>query len=227
MAVVATVLTLSSCSSSGATSKSGLPSTKSPPSASSPTPSASVPTSGAGFSLAKLASDTNYDFTYAASAGGAKINFIGAVHSLTDWRLQASSPAVTTYDVDGKGYSTVSGLSTVTSTTFTTPAGVHHLNGQYINAEALIGMTHVTGEKIRKGGPCTVAGQSGTIYNFGTPNNSYFSIGDQACVASNGALLLFAQGITGGSSASELHLTGDSELWQITAVGGVGPIAAP
>lgn len=223
--ILAISLVLSACGSTAP--KSGSSAAKSPPNSSSSSPSGSSSTSGGGFSLAKLASFTDYTFTYSASEGGATITFTGAVHSLTDWRLQASSPSVTTYDVDGKGYGTVAGLSTVTTTTFATPEGIHHLNGQYVNAEALLGMTHVFGEQIRKGGSCAVAGVNGTIYNLGTPKNSYFSIGDQACVASNGALLLFAQGVTGGASASALHLTGDSEIWQVTAVGGVGPIAAP
>ncbi len=228
----ALAFSLAACGSAGATATSTSSSAKSTPSQSSNSSSSansspSAPTSGTEFSLSKLASYTNYAFTYSAAAGGATITFTGAVHSLTDWRLQASSPAVTNYDVDGKGYGTVSGLSGVTTTTFATPEGIHHLNGQYVSAQALIGMTHVYGEQVRKGGSCTVAGQSGTIYNLGTPKNGYITIGDQACVASNGALLLFAQGVTGGASATALHLTGDSEVFQITAVGGVGPIAAP
>ncbi|WP_298209016.1 hypothetical protein [Ferrimicrobium sp.] len=228
----ALAVSLAACGSTGATStstkSSSSKSSSSASSSSSPANSSSPADSGgAGLSLSKLASYTNYAFTYSATGGGATTTFTGAVHSLTDWRLQASSPAVTNYDVDGKGYGTVAGFSAVTSTTFATPEGIHHLNGQYVNAQALIGMTHVTGEDIRKGGSCTVAGQDGTIYNLGTPKNSYFSIGDQACVASNGALLLFAQGVTGGASADALHLTGASEIWQVTAVGGVGPIAAP
>ncbi|MGC9156259.1 MAG: hypothetical protein ACP5HZ_11495 [Ferrimicrobium sp.] len=228
----ALAFSLAACGSAGATATSTSSSAKSTPSQSSNSSSSansspSAPTSGTEFSLSKLASYANYAFTYSAAAGGATITFTGAVHSLTDWRLQTSSPAVTTYDVDGKGYGTVAGLSSISSETFATPEGTHHLNGQYINAQALIGMTHVYGEEIRKGGSCAVAGQSGTIYNLGTPKNSYFSIGDQACVASNGALLLFAQGVTGGTTAAALHLSDASELWQVTAVGGVGPIAAP
>lgn len=234
----ALAFSLAACGSTGATSTStNSSSSKSQPSPSSNTPSSSTssspnssssaPTSGADFSLSKLASYTNYAFTYSVAVSGATVTFTGSVHSLTDWRLQTSSPAVTTYDVDGKGYGTVAGLPSISSETFSSSEGIHHLNGQYVNAQALIGMTHVYGEEIRKGGSCTVAGQSGTIYNLGTPKNSYFSIGDQACVASNGTLLLFAQGVTGGTTAAALHLSDASELWQVTAVGGVGPIAAP
>jgi len=182
---------------------------------------------GGGFTLAQLSPYTNYSFQYSASESKTTITFTGEVHSLNDWSLQASSPDVTTYDVNGKGYSTVSGFSTITSTTFATPEGIHHLNGQYVNAEGFIGMTHVAGERIRKGGSCSIAGQSGTIYNFETPSNSYLSIGDQACVSVKGALLAFAQGVTGGTSAATLNLSGANEVFQVTAIGNIPPIAAP
>lgn len=165
----AVALSLAACGSTGVTSvtttNSSSPAKSVPSGAPKSSSSASSSTStldgGAGLSLSKLASYTNYAFTYSASAGGAAIVGNGAVHSLTDWRLQVSSPAVTTYDVGGKGYGTASGFSGVTPETFATPEGIHHLNGQYVSAQALIGMAHVYGEHVRKGGVCTVAGQSG------------------------------------------------------------------
>jgi hypothetical protein len=226
VAASAILLALTGCESLGSEIKSGAPSK----STSTPSPSGtsgSELSRGGSFTLARLSPYANYAFQYTFTEDKATMTLTGEVHSLSDWRLQASSPDVTTYDVDGKGYSTVAGLSTISSTTFATPKGIHHLNGQYIFAEALIGMTHVTQERVRKGGSCTIAGQSGTTYNFETPSNSYFSIGDQACIASNGALLAFAQGVTGGTSAASLNLNGANEVFQVTAVGGIPPITAP
>lgn len=108
----AVALSLAACGSTGVTSVTTTNSSSSaksvPSGASKSSSSASSSTStlggGAGLSLSKLASYTNYAFTYSASAGGATIVGNGAVHSLTDWRLPASSLTVITHDGDGKGY---------------------------------------------------------------------------------------------------------------------------
>jgi hypothetical protein len=192
--------------------------------------STSSPSSGGGFTLATLAGLRNYTFTYSATGG---IDLTGRVHDPTDWETSDSvgaAPAVTTYDVGGQGYSTVAGFASVQHVSLSTPEGYTTLNGEHTWAEAFIGFTHVTGIRVTAAGSCDVAGQSGTTYDFATPSADAgtFSIADQACVArSSGALLSFAEGVTGGSAASTAGLSGRSEDFAVTSVGGVGPIAAP
>ncbi len=191
---------------------------------------ASSPGPGGGFTLARLAGLQNYTFTYSATGG---IHLTGQVHDPTDWEISTAvgaAPSVTTYDVGGQGYSTVAGAASVQRVPLSNPEGYTTLNGERAWAEAFIGFTHVSGMRVTAAGSCDVAGQPGTAYDFATPSADAgtFSIADQACVArSSGALLSFAEGVTGGSAASAAGLSGRSEVFTVTSVGGVGRIAVP
>lgn len=181
------------------------------------------------FSLARLAGLRNYAFTYNAS-GAAKA--VGRVHSPTDWQLAVTGgpTEVTTYDVNGQGYALVTGFTQVERLLFKTPEGFTHLNGERTWAQAFIGATHVTGMRITSAGPCRVAGERGTAYDFKTAlaARKIFSLADTACVSrTSGALLSFAEGVTGGSAAGAVGLDGKSQAFTVTALGGVGTIRAP
>lgn len=178
--------------------------------------------------LAALTSLRNYSFFYTASNLGASIRSVGAVHDPTDWRLATGS--VTTYDVGGHGYSVVKGFSTIEHTVFHTRFGYQHLNGEQTWGTALLDTTHVTGMRISRGSSCRIAGVPGTVYTLKTPgaDKGIFSAADQACVADrSGALLSFAEGVTGGGAAKTLHLSGAHELFEVTGIGRVGVIRAP
>jgi len=196
---------LASGCGSGGPSSAGASSTGGPGArtAKAPEPAArSQPTSSEGFSLSTLAGLRDYTFTYIATGG----------------------------DVDGQGYSTVRGSSTVQHVSFRTPEGRTHLSGEYTWAQAFIGFTHVSGVRIVAAGSCSVAGARGTTYDFKTPSsdNGIFSIADQACVEkSSGALLSFDEGVTGGSAASATGLSGKAESFTVTSIGGVGPMGTP
>ena len=178
--------------------------------------------------LSALTSLRNYSFTYTFHNAGSSLRAVGAVHSPTDWKLTLSS--VTTYDVGGHGFSVVKGFPQVQRTTFATPEGYHHLNGEHTWGTALLDTTHVTGMRISRGGRCTVAHTSGTIYQLrtATVDKGVFSAALQACVdRRSGALLYLAEGVTGGAAADAVHLAGAGEVFEVTAIGGVGPIKAP
>ena len=206
-------------------------------SSSSTTAAAAGPASGSssaasagegGLSLSRLGSLTNYSFTAAAGNGGYTFTVTGEVHDSTDWETHSTSPAVTTYDVDGHGYTVA--LGQVASATFKTPDGLTHLNGEKTYAQALIGYTHVAGIRITTGGACNVAGVAGTTYQVKSPSADASLLVETAtaCVANGtGALLSYSSGVPGGSAASAAHITGATTSFTVNAVGGIGPIAAP
>ncbi len=188
----------------------------------------SQPSGSSGLSLARLDSLTNYTFTSISSNGGASITISGNVHNPTDWENHASSPSVTTYDVNGSGYSEAVGQ--VIRTSFNTPEGVNHLMGEQVFAEQLIGYTHVTGIRITTAASCTVAGMSGKTYNVQSPSTDTSILNETAtaCVSdSSGALLSYTSGIIGGSAARTVHVSGANNRFTVTSIGGVGRIVAP
>ncbi len=206
-------------------------------SSSSTTAAAAGPASGSssaasagegGLSLSRLGSLTNYSFTAAAGNGGYTFTVTGEVHDSTDWETHSTSPAVTTYDVDGHGYTVA--LGQVASATFKTPDGLTHLNGEKTYAQALVGYTHVTGIRITTGGTCSAAGVAGTTYQVKSPSadSSLLVETASACVADgSGALLSYSSGVPGGSAANAAHITGATTSFAVDAVGGIGPITAP
>ncbi len=183
---------------------------------------------GGGLSEARLGSLTDYSFTSTAGNDGYTFTVTGEVHSPTDWENHSTSPAVTTYDVDGRGYAVAVGQ--VLPTTFKPPDGLTHLNGETDYAQALIGYTHVTGIRITTAGPCSVAGVRGTTYQVKSPGADASLLVETAtaCVADgSGALLSYSSGVPGGSAASAVNLKGAAVSFTVDAVGGIGPIAAP
>jgi len=194
--------------------------------ASGSSPAASA--GGGGLTLARLGSLTNYSFSTSTGNGGYSLTLTGEVHDSTDWETHSTSPAVTTYDVDGRGYTVA--LGQVASVTFKTPDGLTHLNGERTYAQALIGYTHVAGIRITTGGACNVAGVAGTTYQVKSPSADASLLVETAtaCVADgSGALLSYSSGVPGGSAANAAHITGATTSFTVDAVGGIGPIAAP
>ncbi len=179
-----------------------------------------------GLNLAKLGGLQNYTFTSKNLAGSASMTWAGKVHSPTDWEVQTDAPAVTTYDVDGQGSSVAVGQ--VAPVHLQTPQGVNHLFGEPAFAEQLFGYTHVTHIAITRGAPCTVAGASGITIHVRAPNASIVDESAQACVeTSNGALLSYRGGVTGGSAANATGVSGHGMSFTVTSIGGVGQISAP
>jgi len=221
--VVAVGTVISACGSSGGSSTT----TAAGGAATSGT-SAVASSGGGGLTLTRLGSLTNYSFTSTAGNGGYTFTVTGEVHSPADWETHSTSPAVTNYDVDGRGYSVAIGQ--VLPTTFKTSDGLTHLNGETTYAQALMGYTHVTGIRITTAGPCSVAGVQGTTYQVKSPGADAALLVETAtaCVADgSGALLSYSSGVPGGSAASAVHLKGASTSFTVNAVGGIGPIAAP
>ena len=188
----------------------------------------SVASSGGGaLNLARLSSLTDYSFTATAGNAGYTFTVTGEVHDPTDWQTHSATPAVTNYDVGGRGYAIAIGQ--VTPVSFKTPEGLTHLDGETTYAQALVGYTHVTGIRIATAGPCRVAGVEGTTYQVKTPGASASLLLETAtaCVANgSGALLSYSSGV-GGSAASAVHIAGAGTSFTVTAIGGIGPIAAP
>ena len=179
-----------------------------------------------GLDQAKLGALQNYAFTSVNSDGSVSMTWTGKVHSPTDWEVKTDSPAVTTYDVDGHGSAIAIGQ--VERVTFKTPEGVGHLLGEVSFAEQLFGYTHVAGIKITQGAPCTVAGASGVTFHVQVPNASIVNETAQACVdRSSGALLSYQGGVTGGSAADSMGVSGHGMTFTVTSIGGVGQISAP
>ncbi|MGC8511944.1 MAG: hypothetical protein ACP5P1_02750 [Acidimicrobiales bacterium] len=191
-------------------------------SSSTPPTSSTPSTSGGGLSLARLGSLTNYSFVSTAGNDGYTFTVTGEVHGPTDWKTHSTSPDVTNYDVNGRGYSVALGQ--------VIPGSPQTLDAETSYAKALIGYTHVTGIQITTGGVCDVAGVQGTTYQVKTPGADASLLVETAtaCVAKNtGALLSYSSGVPGGSAASAVHITGANTSFKITAVGDVAPIAAP
>jgi len=185
-----------------------------------------VTMSRARLELSRLSALHNYTFTSVATSGVYSLALAGRVHSPSDWEVHSTSPAVTTYDVGGRGYGVA--LGQVIHITFNTPEGLTHLSGEQTYAEALVGYTHVTGIKITTAGRCTVAGTPGTTYHVQSPDASMLSEVAAACVDnSSGALLSYTSGINGGSAAKATHLTGLATKFTVVSIGGVGQIYAP
>jgi hypothetical protein len=223
MVVVAVGMGAAACGSSGSSTAT----TAAGATATSGTGPAGSPGAG-GLSLARLGSLTDYSFTSTAGNDGSTITVTGEVHDPTDWETHSASPAVTNYDVGGRGYAVAIGQ--VTPVTLKTPEGLTHLDGETTYAKALIGYTHVTGIRITTGGHCSVAGVRGTTYDVKSPGADATLLVETAtaCVADgSGALLSFASGVPGGSAASAVHITGATTSFTVDAVGGTGPIAAP
>lgn len=210
-------------------SSAGSPATTTAGSTATASGTSSVGSPGtAGLSLSRLGSLTNYSFTTTAGNAGYTFTVTGEVHDPTDWETHSTSPAVTSYDVGGRGYAVAIGQ--VMSVKFKTPDGLTHLNGETTYAQALIGYTHVTGIRIATGGPCSVAGLQGTSYQVKSPSADTPLLVETAtaCVAnSTGALLSYSSGVPGGSAASAAHITGATTSFTVNTIGGIGPIAAP
>ena len=206
------------CGSTGSSLKATAGGGQTAASGSSPSSS----TGGGGLTLSRLASLTNYSFTATAGNGGYTFTVTGEVHDPSDWETHSTSPAVTNYDVNGRGYAVA--LGQVTS------GPPQQLDGEATYAQALIGYTHVTGIRITTAGPCTVAGIQGTTYKVKSPGADASLLVETAtaCVANGtGALLSYSSGVPGGSAASAAHITGATTSFTVNAVGGIGPIAAP
>lgn len=181
-----------------------------------------------GLTIARLGSLTDYSFISRSGNEGYTFTVTGQVHDATDWESHSTSPAVTNFDVGGRGYGVAIGQ--VTPVTFKSPDGLTHLNGEATYAQALIGYTHVTGIRVAAAGPCNVAGVDGTTYHVKSPaaDASLLVETATACVANgSGALLSYSSGVPGGSAANATHLTGAETSFTVTAIGGVGPISAP
>ena len=222
-------LTLASCggasSSQGSQATNALANTSS---SSSKSGSISQTVDSSLFNLTRLSSLTNYSYVYTALNQGYTFKRIGRVHSLTDWSVTSTSPAVTIYDIDGHGYSVV---GTIRSTDqFKTPEGTTHLAGEVVWAGALIDDTHIAQVRINEGGSCRVAGVLGTEVTVRSPlaARSIFGLNVHACIdKSSGALLSISQGVVSDSAPTAAGLKGSREQWAVTAVGGVGPIHLP
>ena len=179
-----------------------------------------------GLDQAKLAGLQNYTFTSVNSYGSVSMTWTGRVHGPTDWEVTTNAPAVTTYDVAGHGSAVAIGR--LQNITFETPEGVNHLFGEAAFAEQLFGYTHVAGIRIARGGPCSVAGASGAEFVVQAPNASIVNETARACVErSNGALLSYQAGVSGGSAANAAGLSGHGTTFTVSSIGGVGPISAP
>ncbi|HQU26165.1 MAG TPA: hypothetical protein PLS29_03940 [Acidimicrobiales bacterium] len=195
-------------------------------------PSAVARAAGNDLSVARLSGLRNYSFSYVVGSPSQEAA-VGRVHGTTDWQLTvtvgARTPSVTTYDVGGHGYSQVKGFASIEPVTFATPEGFTHLNGEHTWAQALVDALHVTGVRVTTAGTCRVAGQRGTLYVLKTPTASegVFSLTDRACVERSGPLLSFAEGVTGGSAAGAIGLTGRSETFTVTSIGRIGVVRAP
>ncbi len=216
-------MVFAACGSSGS-SKTDAAGQTNPTGTSSSTTSTDLTsaTSGGGLSLARLGSLTNYSFVSTAGNDGYTFTITGEVHDPTDWETHSTSPDVTDYDVNGRGYSVALGQVIAGSP--------QTLDGETSYAKALIGYTHVTGIQITTGGVCDVAGVRGATYQVKTPGADASLLVETAtaCVAKNtGALLSYSAGVPGGSAASAVHITGANTSFKITAVGGIAPIAAP
>jgi hypothetical protein len=171
---------------------------------------------------------TNYAFTYSALHQGVQFKNSAEVHSLTDWSLTSTSPAVTIYDINGHGYSVFDSIRSPDS--FTNPEGATTLAGEPTWAKALIDDTHITAVRVTEAGSCSVAGASGTIVVVRSPSasRSIFALDIRACIdTASGALLSYNQGVVGGSAPTAVGLKGASEVWTVTAIGGVGAIKLP
>lgn len=199
------------------------------PTAASRTPAPAGPTtpaSVAGLNGARLGSLRNYTFTSVNSDGRVTMTWTGRVHSLTDWKVQTDSPALTTFDVHGHGWALAVGQRE--QVTLQTPQGVNHLFGEQAFAEQLVGLTRIAGIRVTTGAPCTVAGAAGITYHLQSPNASLVNLQAQACVQrSTGALLSYQSGVIGGSAANAVQLSGHGTSFTVTSIGGVGTIAAP
>lgn len=183
---------------------------------------------GVGLSLARLGSLKNYTFTTSAGNGGYTFTVTGKVYGPTSWETHSTAPAVTTYDVDGRGYALAIGQ--VISVSFKTPEGLTHLDGETTYAEALIGYTHVAGIQIKTSGQCSVAGEAGTTYHVQSPSAAASLLVETAtaCVANGtGALLSYSSGVPSGSAAQAAHITGAGTSFRVNSIGGVNPIAPP
>ncbi|MGC8464707.1 MAG: hypothetical protein ACP5O0_02135 [Acidimicrobiales bacterium] len=222
-------ITLASCG--GASSSQGSQATNALANAASSSSNSGSTSQTAGsslFNLTRLSSLTNYSYVYTALNQGYTFKQIGRVHSLTDWSVTSTSPAVTIYDVNGHGYSVV---GTIRSTDqFKTPDGTTHLAGEVVWAGALIDDTHIAQVRINEGGSCQVAGVLGTEVTVRSPlaARSIFGLDVHACIdKSSGALLSISQGVVSDSAPTAAGLKGSREQWAVTAVGGVGPIHLP
>jgi len=223
MVTVVLGVVAAACGSSGSSTATTAPGAT----AASGTSSAGSP-GGGGLSLARLGSLTDYSFTSTAGNGGSTFTVTGEVHGPTDWETHSTSPAVTSYDVGGRGYAVAIGQ--VTAVTFKTRDGLTHLDGEPTYAQALIGYTHVTGIRITTGGHCSVAGVPGTIFQVKSPSADASLLVETAtaCVADgSGALLSYSSGVPSGSAASAVHITGAATSFTVNAVGGIGPISVP
>lgn len=183
---------------------------------------------GGGLALTRLSDLTDYSFISTEANAGYTFTVTGEVHDATDWQTQSAAPAVTNYDVDGRGYGVAIGQ--VTPVTLKTPEGLTHLDGESTYAQALIGYTHVTGIHIGTAGPCVVAGAKGTTYQVRSPGADASLLVETAtaCIAEgSGALLSYSSGVPGGSAASAAHIQGAETSFTVTAIGGIGPIAPP
>jgi len=184
---------------------------------------ASAPSSGVeGLNLARLGSLTNYSFVSTSGNDGYTFTITGEVHDPDDWETHSTSPDVTNFDVNGRGYGVALGQVIA--------GPPQKLAGETTYAQALIGYTHVTGIRITTGGTCDVAGVQGTTYEVRSPaaDASLLVETATACVAKNtGALLSYSSGVPGGSAASAVGISGANISFKLTAVGGIAPIAAP
>ncbi len=222
--IVASGMAVAACGSAGhspATKPTGEAATASGP-------KSGKASGGGGLTLARLSRLTDYSFTSTAGNGGYTFTVTGEVHAPTDWKTHSTTPAVTNYDVGGRGYGVAIGR--VVPVTFRTPEGLTHLDGETTYAQALIGYTHVTGIRIATAGPCRVAGVEGTRYQIKSPSADASLLVETAtaCIASgSGALLSYSSGVPGGSAANAAHITGASTSFTVNAIGGIGPIAAP
>ncbi len=223
VALVSVWLILAGCgtapSPSGGAQRSGSPAAR------------SAPNAKVVFQLGRLAGLTNYTFVYQATNNGARIVTSGRVHALTDWVLTTTvGPKVTIFDVNGRGISRISGSGLATRMRFKSPDGADTLNGEYVSAKGLIGVTHITGVRILRAGSCGAAGVRGTLYDLKSPANAsrILRLGWQACIADgSGSLLTFVSGVKGGAAANAIHLAGAGTSFEVTSIGGVGPIVAP
>ena len=229
MTLVALLLASCSSNSSGSATTTGLSTGSSVPSTSSTTGSSSVKggQSGTGASsivgdFAKLSGLTNYAFTSSIAGGTAKITISGRIHSPSNYEIDFAGSKLVV--VGNQGYDVLGTIVTRQAVS----SGRLEETAEDAAASQFAAFTKVAGEKTKAIGPCTVAGEHGTVYSESSPSSGgVVEIHDQGCVSSTGALLSFEQAAGGSAIAADGLPGGASDTFSVLSIGTVPPIPAP
>lgn len=174
-------------------------------------------TGATALSLRTLSSLGNYRARLRSGRGKYRMTIMTAVHSPENWK---SVGGLTVVHVGAMSYVRFDQRWFA----HRDPPNAYAQNNLPAFARQFYSMTRVGGTQVRRGGPCRQAGLPGRTWTIDAAVGSTFGETFSACVADHGGALLK---LTIAATDAGMNRRDASEVYEITAVGGVGAFHPP